>query len=368
MKKIYASFILATAFMLVMSLGVLAVESDHKILNKWGLSGSFEAHSGYNWGGLLEEGATWNYSIQIKEAMSGDYSVGSIRFTSGDVEVIGHVKQTKSDYKYWGKQNLAAAGTAEYDGITYNFMFLFSERAMWFAISTEPLEDYWLLETVWPGSKRNYQLHSKVPDEGFLMDPKNIPRVNENGCTTIQDGVLTYSNSNEIIPIGYDKWGYNYQAHMFNGWYWNNARPESAYTKDTIDQAPSNTWLIMKWSDEWLANTDCNEDGKLDRGYACDPVNAGSSACEGAWLTNHQWGSYEQNGETCYWNYFVKMVHPGDDAYKVDGMWYTADGEKIGTVIWGAYARILQISNDPCADEHGVLNKWETPAGFGYYR
>ena len=189
-------------------------------------------------------------------------------------------------------------------------------------------------------------------------------------CTTIQDGVLTYSDSDEIIPLGKDKWGYNYQAHMFNGWYWNNQRPEPPYTKDTINQAPSKTWLIMKWSDEWLSNKDCDGDGKLDRGYSCNPEEPTSSACQGAWLTNHQWGSYvdEETGKTCKWEYFVKIVMVPEGAYKEDGYWYTADGELIGSVIWGAYARILQISNDPCADEHGVLNKWETPAGFGYYK
>jgi len=200
--------------------------------------------------------------------------------------------------------------------------------------------------------------------------PENPPgqKKKVNTCTTIQDQVLTYSNSAGKIPLGFDDWGYNYQGHMFNGWYHNNQRPVPAYTKDTIDQAPSRTWLIMKWSDEWISNKDCNGDGKLDRGYSCDPVNAGSSNCQGAWLTNHQFGSYEgEDGKICKWNYFVKMVHPGDDAVKDGNMWYTADGEEIGTVIWGAYARILQISNDTCAGEHGVLNNWEAPTGFGFY-
>lgn len=195
-------------------------------------------------------------------------------------------------------------------------------------------------------------------------------------CTTIQDQVLTYSNSADIIPLGFDKWGYNYQAHMFNGWYWNNSRPDVPWTKDTIDQAPSKTWLIMKWSDEWLSNKDCDGDELLDRGYSCNPENPTSSACDGAWLTNHQFGSYEgEYGETCYWNYFVKMVYVNPEtAYKAidpeDGVlyWYTNDGEKIGSVIWGAYARILQIYNDPCAGETGVENKFETPVGFGYYK
>jgi len=193
-------------------------------------------------------------------------------------------------------------------------------------------------------------------------------------CAKIQDGTIEYGRvddlNTETIPIGYDKWGYNYQAHMFNGYYWNNQRPEPAYTKDTIDTAPSKTWLIMKWSDEWLSNQDCDGDGKLDRGYSCTPENPTSSACQGAWLTNHQFGSYlDGDGKICNWNYFVKMVHPGDDAYKEGGMWYTnyTKETKIGTVIWDAYARILQISNDPCADEHGVLNNYEAPTGFGFY-
>jgi hypothetical protein len=35
-------------------------------------------------------------------------------------------------------------------------------------------------------------------------------------CTTIQDGTLLTSDG-EVITTGYDQWGYNYQAHMFNG-------------------------------------------------------------------------------------------------------------------------------------------------------
>jgi len=180
-------------------------------------------------------------------------------------------------------------------------------------------------------------------------------------------------------PVGngnqFDAWGYNYDANMFNGWYWNNQKPDPPYTKDTIDQAPSKTQLIMKWSDEWMTTKCGLVDGKAKRGCNKDCECTGYSAVPGAWLTNHQWGSYEETGKTCKWDYFVKMVYVNPDyAYKEidpeDGVeyWYTNDGdEKIGSVIWGAYARILQISNDPCAEEHGVLNNFETPAGFGFY-
>ena len=175
-------------------------------------------------------------------------------------------------------------------------------------------------------------------------------------CTTIQDGTLVDSKGN-LISVGYDKWGYNYQSHMFNGFYWNNPRPDIPVTEGT--------WLIMKWSDTWLSNKDCNGDGKLDRGYSCDPVNANSSACEGAWLTNHQWGSYVgEDGKTYKWNYFVKIVCVPDDAEKVDGIWYTADGTEIGSVIWGAYARVLQVYNDQGTGEHGI--EYLSPAGPGF--
>ncbi len=181
----------------------------------------------------------------------------------------------------------------------------------------------------------------------------------------IQDGTILDSKGN-VITTGYDQWGYNYQAHLFNGYYHNNPRPNVPYTKDTIDQAPSKTWLVMKWSDSWLSNMDRNYDGKLDRGNELPYT---SSAASGAWCTNHQWGSYIGDDDNEHkWNYFVKIVYPGDDAYKEDGMWYTSEDVEIGTVIWGAYAIIQQVYNDPYAGDHGIENKYEAPTGFGYYK
>ena len=152
----------------------IANNSDHKIRNKWGLKGNFVANPGYNWGGDAEEGATWEYSIHIKEAMNGDYSVGSIRFTTGDIEVVGQVKQTKRDYAYWGgdADNIAAAGTAEYNDTTYYFLFLYAERAMWFALSETSYDAYWPT-TIWGGGLRAYQLHSLNTND-YPLDYKVI--------------------------------------------------------------------------------------------------------------------------------------------------------------------------------------------------
>lgn len=46
---------------------------------------------------------------------------------------------------------------------------------------------------------------------------------------------------------------------MFNGLASNYSRPAVPKTEDTEN-------LVMTWSDDWLANVDCNGDGKLDRG------------------------------------------------------------------------------------------------------
>ncbi len=40
----------------------------------------------------------------------------------------------------------------------------------------------------------------------------------EKPCTTIQSGELLASDGS-IIETGYDDWGYNYQARIFNGFY-----------------------------------------------------------------------------------------------------------------------------------------------------
>ena len=81
-------------------------------------------------------------------------------------------------------------------------------------------------------------------------------------CTTIQDGVLTYSTGHYLagdpLIADYDIFGYNYQAHMFNGWYEN-------YTPEHEPVEEGDTWLEMKWNDAWLSNKDCNDDSKLDR-------------------------------------------------------------------------------------------------------
>lgn len=174
------------------------------------------------------------------------------------------------------------------------------------------------------------------------------------GCTTIQSGELLASDGSVILP-GYDEWGYNYQAHLFNGGYCDAYR-DAAWCQDYRD-----IQLTMKWNDAWLSNMDCDGDGLLDRYFGYD-----SYIGSGAWLTNHQSGEYEtEDGKTCRWNYFVKIVAAPADATSVDGVWYAADGTEIGTAIWGEFAIIQQVENDPCAGIHGLQYLSPTRPGLG---
>lgn len=193
------------------------------------------------------------------------------------------------------------------------------------------------------------------PAEQSELDKGKPPEKPE--CTTIQDGTLLTSGGDPIV-LGYDDWGYNYQAHLFNGFYCD------SYRDADWCQPYKDVQLMMKWNDAWLSNKDCNGDGKLDRHYGHS-----SYIGSGAWLTNHQSGEYEVDGKTCKWTYFVKIVAAPSDATLTDGVWYAADGTEIGPVIWGEFAIVQQVENDACASLHGAqyispvgpgLGKWES--------
>ncbi len=154
-------------------------------------------------------------------------------------------------------------------------------------------------------------------------------------CATISDGTITDSAGN-VITAGYDKWGYNYQAHMFNGYYDNFSRPAIPVT--------SGDKLIMKWSDSWLANVDCNHDGKLDRGLVDGIVNGTSMG----WLTNQLNGSYlDGNNVLQHYTDFVKIAWTGPKS-----------------PLWGEYTIIQEVLNDPAGGSTGLLSKDGAP-GFG---
>lgn len=173
------------------------------------------------------------------------------------------------------------------------------------------------------------------------------------GCTTIQSGELFDSGGN-LIETGYDDWGYNYQASSFNGYYCDSYR-DAAWCQPYVDVK-----LKMKWNDAWLSNKDCDNDGLLDRHFGFDSYRG-----SGAWLTNHQSGTYEVDSEICNWNYFVKIVAAPADAYVENDYWINSDGTEIGPVIWGDFAIIQQVENDPCAGVNGLQYNSPDHSGLG---
>ncbi|MDA3854806.1 MAG: hypothetical protein PF569_01005 [Candidatus Woesearchaeota archaeon] len=183
----------------------------------------------------------------------------------------------------------------------------------------------------------------------------SIDKGQKNTCTTIQSGELLDS-AGEVIGVGFDDWGYNYQARLFNGLYCDAYR-DVAWCQDYKDDS-----LAMKWNDAWLSNKDCDGDGLLDR-----HLRFSSYIGSGAWVTNHQSGTYELDGESCNWNYFVKIVAAPADANLIGGIWYDSDFVEIGPVIWGSFAIIQEVSNDPCTGDSGVAYKSPLGPGLGQY-
>jgi len=206
----------------------------------------------------------------------------------------------------------------------------------------------------------------------------------KNECTKIQDGILTYPPyhylAGQPLQVGYDIFGYNYQAHSFNEYFVNvyigdyGLPPYQGDYETYLAEHPDATdlWLwpyrhiqlVMKWNDAYLSNTDCDGDGSIDRFYG-----HAHAIGSGALLTNHQAGTYiGDDGKEHQWKYFVKIVAAPTGAYKEDGVWYRADGTEIGPDFQQEFAIIQSVFNDPYNGAHGIERLSPATPGFGAYK
>lgn len=187
--------------------------------------------------------------------------------------------------------------------------------------------------------------------------------------TTIQEGILKYRPGHYLagrpLTVGFDIFGYNYQAHMFKGSYANSylgGEGLPPYDGDDVSYLAAhpeaqfkwywpyrNDTLIMKWNDAWTANTDRDGDGLLDRHYGFSSYRG-----SGAWLTNHMTG-VDRTGD---YTYFCKIVAAPLEASLKGGYW-TLDGAVIGYDIWGGFAVTLETGTG------GLLYKSPSGPGFG---
>jgi len=217
---------------------------------------------------------------------------------------------------------------------------------------------------------------------GMVLAPPAVFAKPSVACVTIQSGLLVYSVGHYLagqpLTVGYNEFGYNYQAHLFNGYYANvylgaDGFPpyegdDTAYAQRLTDEGYMSNpyakwywpyrdvWVVMKWNDAWISNKDCgidgvggDPDGKLDRHYGFSGY-IGS----GAWETNHMTGV-----DGVHWTYFTKIIAAPADATKLSGIWYAADGTEIGPAIWGDFATILEV-----ASGEGAF--YVSPAGPGF--
>lgn len=155
-------------------------------------------------------------------------------------------------------------------------------------------------------------------------------------CARIVDGTITTA-SGETISLGFDEYGYNYQARYFQGSYCDASRGGEC------DPAYADVRLTMKWNDAWLSNQDCDGDDLLDR-------HPGFTSYRGshAWLTNDMRGSYELDGARCYYHQRTIFVAAPLDAELVDDVWYDADGEELGPMIWNDFIVVERRLRDSC--------------------
>lgn len=164
---------------------------------------------------------------------------------------------------------------------------------------------------------------------GSLAKPSN--------CKSIKDGLV--DSQGNPLTVGFDEFGYNYQAHLFNGTYDGVDRKlDGKYWGQTGDFVDDR--LQMKWSDDWLSNQDCTGDGLLDRD--------GDTGVSKGWTTNHVEGDYiDGDGNVQHYTYFVKIVWVGP-----------------GGSLWGQYEIVQEVYNDPAAGYHGLQFKKAAP-GLG---
>jgi len=105
-------------------------------------------------------------------------------------------------------------------------------------------------------------------------------------CVRISDRSLVYPTNHfleaELLSTGFDIFGYNYQAHIFKGFYANlylgeiGFPPYQGENEVYLENNPDilndpyfmqyywpfrNDMVNMSWNDLWLSNMDCNADG-----------------------------------------------------------------------------------------------------------
>ena len=169
-------------------------------------------------------------------------------------------------------------------------------------------------------------------------------------CAKIQDGTIV-DYRGEVIPLGVDDLGYNYQAKRYNGEMFPILAPG---------------WILdQKWNTAFRSTEDCDGDNRLD--YANGEENYRGT---GAWTTTTWSRTYINDDEkTCKVSQFSKYIAVPKNATSDGINFYDEDGSIIGQVVnaegFEDFALIQRIWNEPCAGINGVDYKAPGPVGLG---
>jgi len=143
--------------------------------------------------------------------------------------------------------------------------------------------------------------------------------------------VLLFSTAAVFAAGGFDQFGYNYKANIFNGNYCNYDRVMGGEFCDVH--------LQMKWNDAWL-----NENRERHVGYD-------SYIGSGAWLTNHDVGVNE-DGST--WTYFVKIIAKPSVGFACPD----------SSEIWGDFCVIQQVVTGNPPSDFMTYDGWPFPGNY----
>jgi hypothetical protein len=201
----------------------------------------------------------------------------------------------------------------------------------------------------------------------------------DNACTSIDDGIIAYPAGHylagDLITSETDIFGYNYQAHTFDGYEANSLLGNKGFppyegdlaayllenpgASGLVTQYNKDNTMNLAWNDAWLSNQDCDNDGLLDKHYGFTTYQG-----SGAWETINGSRIYTNSDlETCYVAYFQKFAavpsdavcsSPITEAGLCSGVWSTADGTIIGPSvdspgIGAGLAMVERTLDDSCA-------------------
>lgn len=148
-------------------------------------------------------------------------------------------------------------------------------------------------------------------------------------------------NSDSVMGVnaGFNQYGYNYTARLFNGTGsgWCQAK---GFSSDCMGiYSPDK--LVMKWNAEWDRG---NSEGWLKPPY-------------GAWTDNEWNGKGVASGSGAVWHYKIIWVGP-----ELTNSTYWKSG---GYPIWGQFEVIMDQGQDPNIGPGHIWFAKATPAGYG---